>query len=221
MGISAAARVRLALKQRLDYQLDAISISLIIFNVLLSTYLVTVAVNLQAFDIAFKSVLMLLLTITGLVGFVIIFGRFPAIDHSLTVGEISEIVACSTIGFIFVLMMQTAVIKTYPLIYSSITDVLTLKLLLTNIAIGEEVFFRFFLQSTITKQISYAMPQTHTVITGITGTSLIFAIYHYVYSGMASLLLAVFVSSLVLGTVYAVTKRPSVPMLIHILVNLT
>lgn len=213
-------RLKLLTTLKTDYQLDAISISLIAFNVILSAYLTTVAVNLQATDIAFKSVLMLLLTLTGLIMFIVVFQKFPSIDHTLTPVEAAEIASASIVGFIFVLLLQTTVIQTYPIVFGSITDAPTLKLLLTNIAIGEEVFFTFFLQSAITKQLTYTSP-TYATIGGILGKSLIFSIYHYVYYGMPQLVLSVFVSSLVLGAAYSITKRPSVPMLIHILVNLT
>lgn len=214
------ARIRLALEKTVDYQLDAISIYLIIFNVLLSTYLVTVAVNIQAMDIAFKSVLMLLLTITGLIGFVAIQGRFPTVDKSLTADEISKILASSVIGLALVSILQILAIRSYQFIYGSVTDVMTQKLLLTNIAIGEEVFFRFFLQSVITKQTGFILPQTEAIFAGSIATSLVFTVYHYVYYGMAGILAAVFLSSIVLCLVYAITRRLSVVMLVHILVNL-
>jgi len=214
-------RLKLLSKQKFDYSLDAISISLIATNILLSVYLVTVAVNIQAYDVALKSVLMVLLTIIGLVMFIVTSRKIPSMDNTLTPKELSEITGASIIGFILVLILQTAVIHAYPLIYADITDVTTLKLLLTNVAIGEEIFFTFFLQSAITNSLTFVYSNQTAITGGILGKSVIFSIYHYVYYRMPEVVLAVFVSSLVLGAVYAITRRPSVTMLIHILVNLT
>jgi membrane protease YdiL (CAAX protease family) len=219
----SALSIKLRLHQslKLDYKLDAISLGLFTFNVLLSAYLVTIAANVGSTDISYKAILMLLLTIVGLIGYMVVYGKFPAIDQTLDPTETSEIIAASVIGFIFVLLLQTTVIRAYmPVLGASIGEI-PARLLLVNIAIGEEFFFRFFIQSSLVKQLSYTMPMSQATIGAILGTSVIMTVYHYVYYGMAWALTAVFVSSLVLGAVYAVTRRLSVSTIVHILVNLT
>jgi len=163
---------------------------------------------------------MLLLTITGLIGYMTTFGKFPTIDKRLSSTETYEIIGASVVGFFFVMLLQFSVIQAYKPVYADIGDI-PLRLLLVNIAIGEEYFFRFFIQSSLTNQFSHAMPMSQATISAILGSSVIMTVYHYVYYGMQWALMAVFVSSLVLGVVYAVTRRLSVPTIVHILVNLT
>jgi len=221
--VTAALSIKLRLHQalKLDYKLDAISLGLFVFNALLSTYLVTIAANVGATDISYKAILMLLLTVVGLIGYMVVYGKFPTIDQTLDPIETSEIIGASIIGFIFVLLLQTTVIRAYLPVYGAAIGEIPARLLLINIAIGEEFFFRFFVQSSLVKQLTFTMPISQATICAILGTSVIMTVYHYVYYGMAWALMAVFVSSLVLGAVYAVTRRLSVSTIVHILVNLT
>lgn len=213
---SVMIRLRQTLKQ--NYKLDAISFSLFIFNTILGAFLVVIAANTAEYGIGFKAILMIILTFIGIVGYTTTYGKFPEIDRTLDPKESALIASSSIIGFTFILLLQTSVTAVYRPVFGAIGEI-PFRLLLINIAISEEFFFRFFIQSALTLQLSRTMAPILAAPFSILGTSVIFTLFHYVYYGVTQALVAVFVSSLVLGSIYELTRRLSVSQTVHILVN--
>ena len=203
--------------QRTEYSIDALSLALIIFQMLSSVYFYTIDINILPGQQS-VSEFMIILTLMGLSLKQITIG-WQKPDLALTPTEVAKIFSTALIGFGLVALVQTIALESMGYAATLILSVtLPISLLLINISIAEETFFRYFLQPALEKHLLTTNPVTAWISSAIV-TSLCFMGYHYVYSGNPGALMAVFLSSLILCGANYYTRRPSTAMIIHILVN--
>lgn len=193
---------------------DPIFYALITFSFGTTAYYATVGVNLDQ-TLFNRAIFMSILGLVGLVLFRAVVGH-PFRDKFISRSEMDLIAVSIFVGIVVIKILMISVIATYEtyrttIFLSSATDMPSL-FLLFNIGIQEELFFRYYLQSAITKH-------TKEPITPIILTSVIFTGFHVPYSGNIAYFLAVFSASLTLGVIYYITRRPSVVMLCHGLGN--
>jgi len=202
--------------------LDGISWALIVFNMLFAGYFATggAAINVK---IAIKGLLMLVLTVAGLAGYMAFFGK-PKTDNYLSSYEIAVVTSSTVLGLFAVAFVQVIALQGGQL-FGAVLAGLALwsaVLLVSIIAISEEVFFRFFIQSALEKRaLNTTGDRLKAILTSVFLTSLVWTIFHrIVYTGAPEVLLAIFLSGIVLGLVYSYTRRLSVVMLIHVSANI-
>lgn len=214
-----------------NYRLDPISLFLIGFQILTSVMYATIGVNSSNPQATTIATFMLALTFGGLLLRWAFEMRIPLRDIFVTPQDVGKVGVFSIIGFAIIAVLQTAVIKAYTLqaiVKNSLVYAgpVWLQILLANVSIGEETFFRYSLQPIIEKSLMF-LPfpfiRSKTMVTISTWiiVSIVFVLYHIPYTGQPAALMAVFVSSLVLCAVHSLAGRLSSPMLTHILVNVT
>jgi membrane protease YdiL (CAAX protease family) len=202
--------------------LDGISVSLIIFNILITAYFATVGTNIDT-EIALTSIFMAFLTLSGLTIHILFFGK-PKIENFITTSQAFEIAAASIFGVFAVGIMQLISRSLYPFSYQPVLGLWSAKLMLANIAIGEETFIRFGVQPALSQQFKKMnLPSMYAVVATIIVilmTNAIFGVFHYVYYGTPSVLFAVFISGVILSIQLVITNRFSIPLLTHVFVNI-
>ena len=196
------------------YTLDPLVAVLITFQILVNFYL---AVRYSTIDpyIAIVNVVFIAMTISGLILHHAFCGGIK-IDKQLVPKELSQILMVSSLGFLIVLVTQTIIFRsqTSAIAFVSMVEA---QLFYSTAGVSEETFFRYYIQTKAEQSLPLAIVGAAVSI-GV--TSLLFTTYHFgVYGTLLLALYAVFLGSLVLGATYAVTKRLSVPMIIHVAVN--
>ena len=195
------------------YTLDPLVAILITFQILVNFYL---AVRYSTIDpyIAIVNVVFIAMTITGLILHHAFCGGIK-VDKQLIPKELSQILTVSSLGFLIVLVTQTIIFRsqTSAIAFVSMVEA---SLFYSTAGVAEPTFFRYYVQT----KVEQSLPIFGGVVS-IVATSILFTTYHFgVYGTQLLALYAVFLGSLVLGATYTVTKRLSVPMIIHVAVNL-
>jgi len=199
-----------------QYSLDSLSLSLITFQILVSTFLAVRYVNSHPYT-SLVSLMYVILTISGLTLHHFFCGGVK-LDKTLVKRELNNILLGVSLGFVLILLLQTLIFQAQTVGVFALATVLEAKLFYMCAGISEETFFRYYIQT----KIEQSLPRIFiSALSAVIVTSVLFTTYHFmVYRTELYALIAVFVSSLVLSTLYNQTKRLSVPMLIHSLVNL-
>jgi len=213
---------KFTLKNRKEYTLDPILFALVAFQLISTYYIATVAININP-STAILPLFMASLTVGGLAGRLAYTGI--TVDHVLRPIEVAQILLFGVIGFGVIGAIQTVILKAFPheAVYPLATELtgLSATLLLANIGVAEEVFFRGFIQTAAERTMvigGTAIAQSK--IAGWIVSGVLFSLFHYVYYGQQAVLMAVFASGIVLGMLHTFTKRLSVPVLAHVLVNI-
>jgi membrane protease YdiL (CAAX protease family) len=210
-----------------DYTIDTISLGLLIFLVLSLGYAATVAINTNASLVTIPIFILSLVTfgfiLRLIAGFSFGSGMFEPIT---TLPEMLKSVLLGVVGYGLIALIQTAALGTFrtAIIPQNLLPVyLQLgasgRLLLADIAIAEETFFRGGLQVFIERFIDIKASYVASQVSAWVLTSIVFTIYHYVYYGRQQVLTAVFVSSLILCMLHTFSKRLSTSIISHVLVN--
>ena len=196
------------------YQLDTIVVMLISLQIFINTFL---AVKYSKSDVyvAIVNVVFIVLTLTGLILHQAFCGGIK-FDKRLVPTEFNQIMFASSIGFLLVLVGQTLVFRSQSSI--ALTTIFEAVLFYFTAAVSEETFFRYYIQT----KAEQSLPVTILgPLLAVVVTSLLFVTYHFgVYKTVLFALYAVFLSSLVMGTIYHFTKRLSVAQIIHASVNM-
>ena len=206
--VTSVSRMR---RQR-AYPLDTLSMVMIVMAVLFTTYLATfVDVNLE---MAVKSMIILMLGISGLV-LKHVYAGGTQVDFTFDKREQEVIMQYFTLGFIGILACKIVIFHV-PLggVEPIVRDFVTRKLFYFSVAVSEELFFRYFLLTLMFMWTGY-------FFLSLSASSLTFTVYHNVVYGMRpELMILVFACGMILGLIYLLSRRVSVPMAVHCLVNL-
>jgi len=196
-----------------DYKLDPFVAIFVSLQILISSYLAVKYSETNPY-ISLVSVIFIVLTLSGLILHHFFAGGVKLTGMFISPAHRQRVLLMGAVGFFFVLMAQTMVVKFVPSTIILAT-LLEAKLFYYTAAVSEETFFRYYLQTKV-EQVSPFFASAIAIIL----TSLSFMTYHFgVYGVSIIALYAVFISSLILGVMYWLSKRLSVPMIIHVLVN--
>lgn len=195
-----------------QYSTDLLVVILLTFSVLANTFL---AVKYATTDI-YVSVVNIVFICLSLLGLMLHQVFCGGVKYAPTIPTFQSqiIISFVAVGFFLVLIAQTVVFQ-----FTSGSIVLATflenKIFYITAGVSEELFFRYYIQTKIEQSLPVLKPLCIPV------ASFLFYVYHIpVYGSNVYALYAVFVSSVVLGSVYYLSKRISVPMIIHVLVNL-
>lgn len=188
-------------KRQKPIVLDFISVNLIIVAVVVYLY----ASTFTGSPAATRSLTAVVILIAGLV-MAFLVGKLQP-DFKLSRKEWTNIVTWTAVSM--------GAIMAVNLIVKLKFDVTPIDNRLFSVLIGvsEEMFFRVFLTSWLVLLTGR--------LWGIVLGSSVFTVYHFsVYSAMPSALLIIFSSGLIIGYAFVESRRASVPMLAHALINM-
>jgi membrane protease YdiL (CAAX protease family) len=188
------------------FKFDLIALIALTITVLFTAYLATT----PDVVISVKCLFLLILAISGLVLHHLFTGgiKFELLP---TLKERTNFLLSVSFGFGGIVILQ---FLTFQLLPQTIIDFQTRKMFYLSAAISEELFFRYYLATLL-------LQKTQSPLTSTFATSLVFMVYHNVVYGFSAVaLIIVFLSSMVLTFIYFISRRISVPIIIHSLVNL-
>jgi len=195
-----------------QYQLDLLVLIFLTFSVLINSYL-SVKYAESNIYISVVNLLFICLALAGLMLHQVFCGGIK-FDARMLPASIQQITVFSAVGFLFLLVTQTLIFKIQPSTVA-LSTIPETKLFYVTAAVSEELFFRYYIQTKLEQSLPYIKTLSIPV------TSLLFTVYHFaVYGTNIYLLYAVFFSSLILCSIYYLTKRLSVPIIVHMLANL-
>ena len=193
------------------YQIDPLVLIFLTFSVLVNAYL-SVKYAESNMYVSVVNLIFICLALMGLMLHQAFCGGIK-FDATLLPVSTQQILIFSAVGFFFVLITQTIIFQIQPATIVLATAFET-KLFYLTAAVSEELFFRYYIQTKIEQSLPYLK------MLCIPVASLLFTVYHFtIYGANVYALYAVFFSAIILGSIYYVTKRLSVPMIVHILVN--
>ena len=198
-----------------QYKVDPIVAVLVSLQILINTFL-AVKYSSENLYVAVVNLVFIALTITGLTLHHFFAGGVK-FEKQIHPAQLTIIMLASSVGFLLVVVFQTITFRASSSI--ALATIAEAILFYYTAGVSEETFFRYYLQTKAEQSLPIPL---YGAIAAIVLISTLFTTYHFgVYGTDLSALYAVFLSSLVLGSVYYATKRLSVVMLIHVLVNVT
>ena len=193
------------------YRIDSLVLVFFTFSILVNSYLAVKYARTNMY-VAVVNMLFICLSLSGLLLHHVFCGGIK-FDAHLAGLETRQILMFTISGFFFLILAQTLVFQLQPgaVVLASLIET---KLFYMTAGVAEETFFRYYIQTKVEQSLPYLK------MLSIFVTSLLFTTYHFaVYGTNVYILYAVFFSSIVLGAIYFLSKRLSVPMMVHCLVN--